>query len=382
MSELDTQRVMDSALALARQQLNSYKVLEKDKKFDFVVFIGRFQPYHNGHRSIIQKAQVRANKNVIILIGSSYNPRNIKNPFTYEERKAMILRDEFVSNNFAPITIRPLHDYKYNDLQWTAEVQEKVQECIRASMPGWTDKPPSVAIIGLDKDQSTEYLRWFPQWSSIEAEQFGEGSRFDATAIRDLLFGGHNVDFIKGVVPESTYGFISSEETQNSKFWEHLREEYIFIKTYRKAWETSPYPPTFVTVDAVVFQDGHLLLVKRGAMPGKGLWALPGGFVNQGERLLDATLRELREETRLKVPEAVLRGSIFAKEVFDDPDRSLRGRTITNVFGFKLASSGRLPIVKGGDDADKAKWVPITAITSDVMYEDHWDIINHFKGML
>ena len=65
-----------------------------------------------------------------------------------------------------------------------------------------------------------------------------------------------------------------------------------------------------MTVDAVVVQSGHILLVKRGDMPGKGLWALPGGFLNQEETMLDGAIRELKEETKIKVPVPVLKGSI------------------------------------------------------------------------
>ena len=84
-----------------------------------------------------------------------------------------------------------------------------------------------------------------------------------------------------------------------SKEYAALRDEADFIAKYRGAWRTAPYPPTFVTVDAVVVQSGHVLLVERKAYPGKGLQALPGGFVRPDERLQDTCIRELREETRL-----------------------------------------------------------------------------------
>jgi bifunctional NMN adenylyltransferase/nudix hydrolase len=126
----------------------------------------------------------------------------------------------------------------------------------------------------------------------------------------------------------------------------------------------------------VVIQSGHILLVRRKAEPGRGLWALPGGFVGQEELLYDSCIRELREETGLKVPEKVLQGSMFKKDVFDRPDRSTRGRTITHAFYFKLDDLQPLPHIKGGDDAEKARWVPLSEFLTmeDQMYEDHFHI--------
>jgi len=348
-------------------------------EYDYVVFVGRFQPYHLGHQAVIQRAQMLARKSVVILIGSATAPRNIKNPFTFEERKGMIKNDHEVSNALTPLSILPIDDYVYNDLQWIVDVQARVQEAIASSDPCNIIENPTVAIIGLDKDTSTAYLKWFPQWKSVNIDQFGEGSRFDATAIRDLLFSNHDIRFIRGVVPSSTWDALTD---LGDSTWKQLQEEFNFIQTYKKAWEAAPYAPTFVTVDSVVFQDGHVLLVKRGASPGKGLWALPGGFINQNEKIFDAALRELREETKLKVPEPVLRGSLVGKEVFDAPDRSLRGRTITHAFAFKLASMGSLPPVKGSDDAVRAKWISLSDIKREELFEDHFAIITKMASFL
>lgn len=54
-------------------------------KYDALVFIGRFQPFHNGHRAIVDAAIEQA-REVIIVVGSSFAARNIRNPFTFEER--------------------------------------------------------------------------------------------------------------------------------------------------------------------------------------------------------------------------------------------------------------------------------------------------------
>jgi bifunctional NMN adenylyltransferase/nudix hydrolase len=152
------------------------------------------------------------------------------------------------------------------------------------------------------------------------------------------------------------------------------------VKKYKEAWKAAPFPPTFMTVDAVVVQSGHILLVKRGDMPGKGLWALPGGFLNQEETMLDGAIRELKEETKIKVPVPVLKGSIKESKTFDAPNRSSRGRTITQAFLIDLGV-GELPKVKGSDDAEKAFWVPFNQVKQEKMFEDHHAIIDYFLNI-
>lgn len=65
---------------------------------------------------------------------------------------------------------------------------------------------------------------------------------------------------------------------------------------------SAPYPPILVTVDTVLVLNECVLMVERKGYPGKGLMAVPGGFVEKNERLLDSCLRELREETCLNIP--------------------------------------------------------------------------------
>ena len=344
---------------------------------DYIVFIGRFQPYHLGHQAVLRQAISLAKKKVIVLIGSAYASRSIKNPFTLSERTAMILQDLSIAE-MSKVTFKGLDDFKYNDLKWIEEVQSKVAAAIR--LDGWTDYPPTVSMIGLDKDRSTQYLNWFPAWEQIQAQPFGQGSSFDATSIRRCLFSGMSMDFVRGVLPTSTFEAI--EQLKTTEPWKNLVDEFEFVNTYKKSWAAAPYAPTFVTVDAVVFVAGHVLMIKRGANPGKGLWALPGGFLNQEELIVDAMIRELREETRLKVPTGVLRGSIFAEKVFDHPDRSLRGRTITHAFGINLKDEKEFPKVKGDDDAAEAAWLPTATLDRTKIFEDHLDIIQSFKGKL
>lgn len=113
------------------------------------------------------------------------------------------------------------------------------------------------------------------------------------------------------------------------------------------------YPHPAVTTDCVIFGfDGvklQVLLIQRGIEPYKGKWAFPGGFVKMDETAEQGALRELEEETGLK-------GAFIEQfHTFSDPDRDPRERVITIAY-YALV---KLQDVKGGDDADNAKWFPL-----------------------
>ena len=348
----------------------------KNKKYDFLVFIGRFQPAHNAHLEIINEA-LKLSDNVIVCIGSAYQPRTPKDPFTAEERQRMI-ESAIPEEDVGRLYFRYIADKRYNDQQWALDIQDSVFDVAEG-------KDSTIGIIGHKKDNSTFYLDMFPQWELVE---FPNIQDLHATSIRDYYFNnvwdndeGEDifVEMCKDYLNENIFDFmIKFRETDEFDF---LKEEFTFIEKYKSAWKDSPYPPTFVTCDGVVIQSGHILLVQRRAAPGAGLWAIPGGFVDQNETIEEAVIRELREETKLKVPGPVLKGSIKDRRVFDHPHRSLRGRTITNAFLIEL-NPGPLPPVKGGDDAAKARWFPISEVVdmSEKLFEDHADIINYFLG--
>lgn len=336
-------------------------------KYDFLVFIGRFQPVHIGHIDVIRHA-LQLSKYVVVLVGSSNQPRTPKNPWSCYEREAMLI--EALGEDAERVVVKFLHDQKYNDQKWAAGVQELVDEAT------FNTNHPRIGIIGHTKDESSYYLKLFPQWDLIEHKMNEE---VNATDLRSLMFEGKNVKYLKGVLPQNVFEEV--ERFTSTAAFDLLQTEYNIIKKYKKAWEAAPYPPIFVTVDAVVVQSGHILLVQRDAAPGEGLWAMPGGFLEQNEYIEDGVLRELKEETKIKVAPAMLRGCIKQSKVFDRPDRSARGRTITHAFLIELPA-GPLPTVKGSDDARKAAWVKFADIKEDVMFEDHWHIINDMLGKL
>jgi bifunctional NMN adenylyltransferase/nudix hydrolase len=352
------------------------------KPFDFLVFIGRFQPFHQGHLSVVQQG-LRDAERVIILIGSAHRPRNIRDPWTVEERAEMIRSAVSVQDAERVITA-PLMDVLYNDELWVRNVQATVQGLVTAHHAA-RHRAPVIGLVGHSKDHSSYYLKLFPHWDSVAVDNV-EG--LNATQIREALFSPDDTQAGMAYLDTET-GTAALPKPINRQLqrfvtgdaYQSIRQELAFIAAYKAGWSNAPYAPTFVTVDAVVVQSGHVLLITRKAFPGKGQLALPGGFINEHERLEEAMLRELREETRLKVPAPVLKGSIRRQQVFDSPYRSTRGRTITHAFYIELPPDTSLPKVKGGDDARHAQWVPLASLDPRQMYEDHYDIIQEMVGM-
>lgn len=337
-------------------------------EYKFCVFIGRFQPVHNAHLQVIRQALQEAEQ-LIICIGSAYGARTVKNPWSYTERMEMVdncLTDEEMKR----VHYVPLRDYYYSDSIWVTQVQEGVNRITKGEA--------SICLIGSYKDASSYYIKYFPQWDFISAKT---DRTMSATDVRDWLFSTRgNVCIGHSDLPKQVNSFILGWNACNGGMvMNDLYAEYEHLQAYKAKWASAPFPPTFVTADTVVIQSGHVLLVKRKFNPGKGLYALPGGFIKQGERIEAAAIRELKEETGIKVPSAVLTSSIEDSKVFDHPGRSLRGRTITHAFCIKL-NPGELPEVKGSDDAEQAVWLPLMDVArqEERFFEDHAHIINHF----
>lgn len=115
------------------------------------------------------------------------------------------------------------------------------------------------------------------------------------------------------------------------------------------------YPNRPVTADAVVIRDGRVLLIRRGNEPFKGRYALPGGFVDQGETPEACAVRELEEETGLTgTPAGVI-------NFYDDVSRD----TARHSIGFAyIVDVPREQVAKAGDDAAAVEWWPLDALPS------------------
>lgn len=337
------------------------------KPYEFAVLIMRGQPFHNAHLKMVEAALTQADK-LILVLGSHRAAPNTRNPFSSFEREEMI-RNSLTFDLLQNTEFTQVRDYYYNVNTWIMDVQTKVKDI--------TSDSDSVVLVGHRKrgDTSTEYLDYFPQWDFYDP---GIDFELNATDIRESLFSLDPKYTWKDLVPKSVAEYLM--KFRSSEKFARLVEEYKHLQAYKKAWEPAPYAPTFVTTDCVVIKSGHVLVVRRGAQPGKGLLALPGGFLNQHETILDGAIRELKEETGIRIPPQVLRDNIKDSHVFDAPNRSLRGRTISHGFFIDLGTGQDMPKVKGSDDAEKSFWLPLSdvGVYEDQFFEDHVSIIRYF----
>ena len=130
---------------------------------------------------------------------------------------------------------------------------------------------------------------------------------------------------------------------------------------------TYKYPRPAVTADCVVITketEPKVLLIQRGIDPYKGCWAFPGGFMNMDETTEECAIRELEEETGLKL------STIHQIGAYSKVDRDPRGRTITVAY---LAIIDAPVEVAGLDDAAKAEWFPLLDLPH--LAFDHYDIM-------
>ncbi len=342
---------------------------------------------------------------IIFMIGSAGSPRRPRNPLTYPERKLMLgtairndprLRDIWRDGC---IHIVPVRDTTYNNEAWIVQVQQ-----IIATHQDRIHDDTTAVLLGYAKDPSTNYyLRMFhAMYDTALATPFlHDGKVLDATTIRNNLYDATTVrhKMFTDVMPDCAVEYLHEFVNRTGEYLvgyspiEYLRRDVESIKDYRKGWLEAmrlgllKWEPTFNTVDSVLICAGHILMIERGAWPGKGLYAFPGGYVKPREYLIQGAVRELREETKINVdvPEKVLMGSLRHVQQFDEPNRSERGRLFTTAHLFHLPppSAGHsFPTVEGADDAARADWMMLDEPPEERCFEDHYHIKNVLRGYL
>lgn len=404
------------------------------KQYKLAVVIGRMQFLHNGHIHLFNEAAKKADQ-ILVLVGSSDKAPSPSNPFTYQQREKIVysaLKEDGITDALGSrVGVLPLPD-DYLEDQWIANVINAVQTYAENQIgeTGQLIRDEDIVLVGHEKDASSYYLRMFPQWDfynapndrGLNATDFRK-ELFDRMPAQDPFFIMKLLTMMKpfsdkeaqGLCQDITHLIIDKYPTLKEHFMirpeptlraldmTHLKlnspkamhpflEEYIRSEEYmnmvaengqyadeKLSWGMAPYPVTFVTTDAVVTHRSSILMIRRKNHPGKGLWALPGGFLGAKEWVRDSIIRELREETRIAVANEDLLRIMQPIKVFDNPGRSLRGRVITHAARFNLDHLGltKRPKVRADDDAEAVRWFSFGEIlkADKSLFEDHAEII-------
>jgi 8-oxo-dGTP diphosphatase len=147
------------------------------------------------------------------------------------------------------------------------------------------------------------------------------------------------------------------------------------VSSKKRSRFTYEFPRPALTVDVCLVSHGkrsNILLIERRSPPFDGCWALPGGFVDDGESLADAARREVKEETGLVLDE------LEQLYTAGDPGRDPRGWTISVVFLVRVDAKRMKP--KAGDDAKRVKWFPLDALPK--LAFDHAMILERAKARM
>lgn len=201
------------------------------------IYIGRMQPLHMGHASILKKITQDDNF-TIILIGSAFQARTIKNPFNFEERSVLVTRYlESIGVADKSYIILPVQDYPYNDAKWMQMIQESVDKGLKYLQQLHGNFAPDFYLTGADRDHSTWYLSAFPQFKLDLSEEFKnhQTQKLNATSIREQMFNG---DMLLGNMPESSQSFITS--FLESESFHELKNEFQYVQKYKLAWAAAP----------------------------------------------------------------------------------------------------------------------------------------------
>ena len=131
-------------------------------------YIGRFSPFHKGHAEVLNKAR-QTSDYVLVLIGSINEARNPKNPWTFEERANIIKEFCDKDPSLAKVDVIGIRDFPYSNPLWIANVNRIISEYITGL--GLTFKDVDISITGCDRDSTTFYLKYFPEFGQDLIEE-------------------------------------------------------------------------------------------------------------------------------------------------------------------------------------------------------------------
>jgi bifunctional NMN adenylyltransferase/nudix hydrolase len=330
------------------------------------VCAGRFLLPSDGHLALVRQALALA-PHCTVAVRRAFLAPSPANPFPSQQR-VQWLQDALTPEERARVEIVPLREH-WDEERLVRQVQAAVGT--QTGNVAWVTATPPVDALDLP-----------PGWSYVAPP----GPDPDEALVPWLhaLYAADDPAPLLAQPPSAlpAHAAAALATWTSGPSFSTIRDDWRQIAHERQQWSVAPYPVVLATVDAVVQAGGRVLLIRRGRSPGKGLWALPGGFLEPSEAVLHAAVRELVEETGLPVPMRDMRKALRGQHVFDHPDRSQRGRILTHTFHFDLGATTPPP-VQGADDAASAQWMPIEQLATieTQLHDDHFHMLDVFLGL-
>ena len=346
------------------------------------VYIGRFQPFHKGHKAIVDLTvkMMKPGDTFTIIIGSADQQETWRNPLSVSQRKEMLS----IELEGYPVTISTINDSAYNYDLWVEHLCAQLLEVKSATHVDFLDdqknflqKFGNICIVGMEDVE--EYVRRITKYYTFSSSKYLDlGIKFHVfselntqtsihgSLIRALVYskdGDYSKKFyfdIKDFVSEKVLAYLKTVDFQYIAY-----NAYIKGIDYVKSTGCK-YNSCFMTVDNIVFDKfvKKVLLIKR---KDNGKLAIPGGFAEPYMNMKDNALRELEEETGIT---AKMLETSFIKlnEVqpvlvdapYRDPRSSDKCNLISAVYVWQSevdAFKKLLTHVKAGDDAVEAIWL-------------------------
>ena len=346
------------------------------------VYIGRFQPFHKGHKAIVDLTvkMMKPGDTFTIIIGSADQQETERNPLSASQRKEMLL----IELEGYPVTISTINDSPYNYDLWIEHLCAKMLGFKSATHDDFLEKQEdfikgfsNICIVGMENveeyiDRITKYYTYAPTghfnlginshiFSELDTQTSVHGSSIRALACSEDR--GHLENFysaIKDLVDEKVLAYL---KTVNFP----LIVYNAYIKGINYAASTGcKYNSCFMTVDNIVFDKflDQVLLIKR---KDNGKFAIPGGFAEPYMNMKDNALRELEEETSITakmLKDAFVKIDELEPTLIDAPYRDPRSSHKCNfvsavyVWQSKVdALKNFIPYIKAGDDAVDTVWL-------------------------
>lgn len=313
--------------------------------------IGRFQPLHNGHLSLIEKSRAE-NEHTLVILGTPNRLPDFAHPFPAEERINLIHAVLPEGDDYSVVTLKDVD----TDDEW-------IQNLIATVLQKEED-PTQVTLYTAKKDE-----KWYRKNLLFPVETV-DTVDISGTLVRHAWYT-NSLWTVERFLPQLTIEFLKKH-----KDFSRLSMEYddtqrsLVLKMDGHPFNNPIEPVSF----AVIVQDNKILVGKRGGLRGNGQYGLPGGYIEKDESTLDASIRETKEELGIDLETLITEGNAKCMcQVVEENLNDIGTRTLGVNYLFVVNPEITLDIQVDGKETTDFKWLPLR----DVLEEKELLFFNH-----